>query len=173
MKKSTGLPVLVALSALLLSGGYSTAQADGLYFGAGAYLNEAKIRELEETDEGLALLLGYKTIDSNVFMLSFELGFHDLGEFSSDGEEVELDAISLSVVPALPLGPFIELYGKLGVAEMGVEVNGRSFDGTETMYGVGIALDFFDTVDLYLEYLEFDTEVDSSTVGIGIKIDLF
>ena len=56
---------------------------------------------------------------------------------------------------------------------MEVEVNGRDFDGSETMYGAGIALDLFDTVDIYLGYLEFDTEVDSSMWGVGIRLDLF
>jgi hypothetical protein len=36
-----------------------------------------------------------------------------------------------------------------------------------------VALIFFDTVDIYVEYLEFDNEVNSSLLGTGINLDLF
>jgi hypothetical protein len=73
----------------------------------------------------------------------------------------------------IPLGPFLELYGKIGAADVSVTVNNDDFDGSEAFYGVGMAFDFFDTVDIYLEYLQFDTEVNSEMIGAGIKLDLF
>ena len=30
--------------------------------------------------------------------------------------------------------------------------------------------EFLDTIDLYIEYLEFDTSIDSNTAGVGIKL---
>ncbi len=52
-------------------------------------------------------------------------------------------------------------------------MNDDDFDASEAFYGAGVALDFFDTIDIYIEYLEFDTKVDSSLIGAGIKLDLF
>jgi hypothetical protein len=173
MKLSASRKTITAFFILLFLGIQTPASADGFYFGGGAYVSEAKVLTLDETDETLAFIIGYNLIDSNFFLFSFELGAYDLGEYSSDDVEVDADAISLAAVGSLPLGPFIELYGKIGAAEVSVEVNDEDFDGTEAFYGVGISFDILDTIDIYLEYLEFDTEVDLNSVGVGIKFDLF
>ena len=57
---------------------------------------------------------------------------------------------------------------KVSVAE-----NDDDFDGSEAFCGAGVSFDFFDTIDIYIEYLEFDTEVDSSLIGAGIMLNLF
>lgn len=163
---------LALACALPLLGFQSNAAADGFYFGAGVYLGEAKVRTLDDSDSTIGGFIGYHLVDSNIFLLSAELGAYDLGEYSDDGVEVDADAITLSVNAGIPLGPFIELYGKVGIAEVSVEVNDEDFDGSESFYGAGIGFDFLDTVDIYLEYLEYDTEVDSSQIGVGIKLDL-
>ena len=145
---------------------------DGLYFGGGAYLSKAKTQTLDETDETLGFQLGYNLIDSNFLMFSIELGAYDLGEYSESGVDVDADAISIAAVGILPLGPFIELYGKVGTAEVDIEINDNKFDDTEAFRGAGVSFDIFDTVDVYLEYLEFDTEVNSRLIGVGIRLDL-
>ncbi|MCP4878696.1 MAG: porin family protein [Gammaproteobacteria bacterium] len=163
----------VALAfAVLLFGFQSNASADGFYFGGGAYQSEAKVETLDDSDSTIGGFIGYHLIDSNIFLLSAELGTYDLGEYSEDGVEVDSSAITLTANAGIPLGPFIELYGKIGVADVSVEVNDDNFDGSETFYGAGISFDILDTIDIYLEYLEFDTEVDSSLIGVGIKLDL-
>ena len=173
MKKlSEMLPRTLALI-LMLAGFHSSAIADGFYFGAGAYQTEASVSSFDDDDETLGFLVGYHLIDSNIFLLSAELGAYDLGDYSGDGNDIDADAISLAVNAGLPLGPFIELYGKLGVADVSVSVNDKDFDGSENFLGAGIAFDILDTIDIYLEYLEFDTEVDSEMIGVGIKLDLF
>ena len=173
MKHPKNFNFVALIFAVSLVGFQSIAAAEGFYFGAAVYQSEATIDSLDDTDETLSFLVGYHLIDSNVFLLSAELGAYDLGEYSSDGVDVDADAITLSANAGIPLGPFIELYGKLGVAEVTVDVNGDDFDGSETFYGVGIAFDILDTIDIYVEYLEFDNEVDSSLIGVGIKLDLF
>ena len=162
----------IALLFCALIGYQSTAAADGFYFGGGSYLSQAKVTNLDDDDNTLGFFAGYTFIDSSIFMLSAELGSYDLGEYSENGVDVDADAISLSAVAGIPLGPFIELYGKAGIAEVDVSVNDDNFDGSENFYGAGISLDFFDTIDIFVEYLEFDTEVDSEMLGIGIKLDL-
>lgn len=173
MKNPRKFKIIALTFAVFLGGFQSTAAADGFYFGAGAYQSEAKVEALDDTDETLGFLVGYHLIDSNVFLLSAELGAYDLGDYSSDGVDVDADAITLSANAGIPLGPFIELYGKIGVAEVSLDVNGDDFDGSETFYGAGIAFDILDTIDIYVEYLEYDTAVNSSLVGVGIKLDLF
>ena len=173
MKNLGNFKITALTFAVFLGGFQSSAAADGFYFGAGAYQSEARVEALDDTDETLGFLVGYHLIDSNVFLLSAELGAYGLGEYSSDGVDVDADAISLAANAGIPLGPFIELYGKIGVAEVSLDVNGDDFDGSETFYGAGIAFDILDTIDIYVEYLEYDTAVNSSLVGVGIKLDLF
>ncbi len=173
MGRITYPKVIAAIFTLSLLGMQTNANADGLYFGAGAYLTEANYETLDETDQSLSFLVGYNLIDSNFFLFSVELGAHDLGEYSDGGIEVDADAVSLSAVGGIPIGPFIEIYGKIGVAQVDVKVNNDDFDGSEAFFAAGIALDILDTIDFYLEYVEFDTEVDSRSIGVGIKLDLF
>ena len=173
MKHPKNFSFVALIFAASLIGFQSNAAAEGFYFGAAAYQSAATVDTLDDTDETLSFLVGYHLIASNVFLLSAELGAYDLGEYSRDGVDVDADAIALSVNAGIPLGPFIELYGKVGVADVSVDVNGEDFDGSETFYGAGIAFDILDTIDIYVEYLEFDTEVDSNLIGVGIKLDLF
>jgi hypothetical protein len=57
---------------------------------------------------------------------------------------------------------------KVSVAE-----NDDDFGGSEAFCGSGVCFDFFDTIDIYIEYLEFDTEVDFNLIGAGIMLNLF
>ena len=173
MKKLDKSLLALLLTGLAVAGLQSQASADGFYFGGGAYLTEANTTSFDDTDETLGLFVGYHLVDSNIFLLSAELGSYDLGNYSGEGNKIDADALSLSVNAGIPLGPFLELYGKIGAADVSVTVNNDDFDGSEAFYGVGMAFDFFDTVDIYLEYLQFDTEVNSEMIGAGIKLDLF
>ena len=157
------------------------AAADGLYLGAGGYLTDIEMESVSDDDITPAAFVGYQFLDSNFLMLSLELGYYDLGaaSVSIDDERVSVDASALTAagVAYLPLGPFIEVYGKLGVGA--VEVESRfgdlkeSDDSTEVFGGVGVAWDIFDTIDIYAEYLQFDNAVDSKMFGVGIRLDLF
>jgi hypothetical protein len=162
--------ISLAIAALAFS---TTVAADGFYFGGGVYETDVDTREFDDDDNTEAFFLGYNIIDSNVFLLSAELGYYDLGEYDGDKVDIDADAVSLAAVAGIPVGPFIEIYAKAGIAEVNLEVNGEDFDDSETFVGVGIGFDFFDTIDIYAEYLEFDTEVDTEMVGVGIKFDFF
>jgi len=147
------------------------ARADGLYIGGAAHAATGSYQNSDDTDTTTSLTLGYIFIDSNFLILSAELSRYDLGSFSDGGNVYEADATALGAMAALPLGPFIELYGKLGVASVDGEINGNKFDGDESYQGVGLAFDFFDTVDLFVEYLKFDNEIDSELLGVGLRLD--
>ncbi len=147
------------------------AQADGLYIGGAAHAATGTYLGADDTDTTASMTLGYTFIDSNFLILSAELSRYGLGSFSAGGNQFESDATALGAMAALPLGPFVELYGKLGVASIDGKINGNKFDGDKNYHGIGLGLDFFDTVDLFVEYLKFDNEIDSELLGLGLRLD--
>ena len=154
-----------------------TASAEGFYFGVGGYSASMDTGEVDDDDVVPAGFLGYQFIDSNIFMLSAELGYYDLGAYTGSGYDVDSDALTLGAVGYLPIGPFFEIYAKAGIASVNVDVevlNEKSaFGGEEAFGGVGFSFDILDIVDIYAEYLVFDTEVDSEMIGVGVRFDFF
>jgi opacity protein-like surface antigen len=153
------------------------ATADGLYIGAGAYKTDMDIQGFDDDDNTPAAFVGYQFLDTNLLMLSAELGYYDLGDYSGANFSVDAKAYTAAGVVYLPVGPFFEIYGKLGIASVEVDtrVNGikKSYDGEEAFGGIGFAFDLLDTVDIYAEYLQFDNEVESEMIGVGVRFDFF
>jgi opacity protein-like surface antigen len=157
------------------------AQADALYVGAGAYFTDVEIAAGGEDDITPAGFVGYQFLDSNLLMLSAEVGYYDLGAWSGSLDDVnysvDASALTFAGVAYVPLGPFFEVYAKAGLAAVEVKTRfadiPRTDDDTETFIGAGVALDFFDTVDIYAEYLQFDNQIDSQMIGVGIRFDFF
>jgi len=160
-------------AALALSA--TQASADGFYIGAGIYSPEGEIETISDSDTTPAFFLGYQFIDTSVFMFSAEVGYYDLGSFNSQVSSVDADALTLAAVGYLPLGPFFEVYAKAGVAQTNVDYTvGTIKDdlgGTDGFAGIGASVDIMDTVDIYVEYLMFDTEIESDSIGAGIRFD--
>lgn len=171
----------LATTALVVAGAgmQSAAYADGLYIGAGVYKADYEGDVIDDDDTVPAVFIGYNFIDTNVFMLSAELGYYQLadGDGSIGGSKyaVEADAFTLAGVASIPLGPFIEVYAKAGIASVDIDVkvdNTKvSDDGEEGFGGVGMSFDILDTIDIYAEYLMFDTDFDSEMIGVGIRLD--
>jgi hypothetical protein len=153
----------------------STASADGFYIGAGAYKSSIDSNLFKDDDIVPAGFLGYQIMDVGILMLSAELGYYDLGDYKKNGNTVKGSAVTLAGVAYLPIGPFFELYAKAGLASINSKTNSNGtkgdFDGTDMFSGAGFALDIFDTVDIYVEYLRFDTDVDSELIGAGVRLD--
>ncbi len=151
------------------------ASADGFYIGAGIYSPEATYSSGSDSDTTPALFLGYQFIDTSVFMFSAEVGYYDLGSYNSNNIEIDVDALTLAAVGYLPIGPIFEVYAKVGVSQSNVDYTvGTIKDdlgGTDGFAGIGASLDIMDTVDIYVEYLIFDTEVESESVGVGVRFD--
>lgn len=174
------LALLCLLQSALLLGAGAT-RADSLYIGAGGYLVDVQAAEFDDDDIVPAGFIGYQFLDSNLLMLSAEAGYYDLGGISGEVEGIPYaadgQAFTLAGVAYLPVGPFIEVYGKLGMGMMQIDSrfgdDRRDDDETSAFGGFGAALDIFDTVDIYAEYLRFDNAIDSQMVGIGIRLDFF
>ncbi|KGJ91681.1 porin family protein [Colwellia psychrerythraea] len=168
----------IALKSILaasLAVSASQASADGFYIGAGIYSPEADYSSVSDSDTTPAFFVGYQFIDTSIFMFSAELGYYDLGSISNNSAKIDSNALSLSAVAYLPIGPIFEVYAKAGVAQTTVDY---SFEGTKTDFGgtdgfggIGASLDILDTVDIYVEYLIFDTEVKTESVGVGVRFD--
>ncbi|WP_439100214.1 outer membrane protein [Congregibacter sp.] len=179
--KVTAIKPAIALLLSLLGLGTAASRADSLYVGAGAYFTDVELTVGGEDDITPAGFIGYQFLDSNVLMLSAEAGYYDLGAWSGTLDDVSysVDASALTVagVAYVPLGPFFEVYAKAGLAAVELKSRfadiPRTDDDTETFIGAGVALDFFDTIDVYAEYLQFDNQIDSQMVGVGIRFDFF
>lgn len=162
-----GLSVSLAFSA--------SVSADDFYIGAGIYQSDMGVSSFDDDDTVPAAFIGYQFLDTNVLMLSAELGYYDLGDYSGSNYKVDTGALTLAGVVYLPIGPFFEVYAKAGMASVSVDTNiaglKKDYDGTESFGGVGFAFDILDTIDIYAEYLQFDTEVDSEMMGVGVRFD--
>jgi len=163
-----GLAASLALSV-------STVNAGGFYIGGGVYKSNIDAELFSDEDIVPAGFIGYQILDLGVVMLSAELGYYDLGDYKKNGNTVDASAVSLAGVVYLPIGPFLELYAKAGIASVNGETTTNNvkddFDGTEAFGGAGFAIDIFDTIDIYAEYLTFDTEVNSELLGVGVRLD--
>ena len=174
MNKTVQLALAMTFMATLTLGLHSNAQADGLYIGGGVYSAQIDSAAIDESDTVPAFFIGYYLIDRNLIMLSVEAGYYDLGEASSGGLHAEASALTLAGVATLPITSLFELYAKLGVAQVDITTSGTDFnsddDSTESFGGVGFGIDFFDTIDIYAEYLAFDTELNSEIFGVGVRL---
>ena len=80
----------------MLFGFQSSAVAQGFYFGGGIFRSDPTYEALAETGATPAAFLGSNCIESNIFMLSAELGYYDPGDHGKDGVDVEADAYTLA-----------------------------------------------------------------------------
>lgn len=164
----------LVITAVMLLGVQSKAQADDWYIGAGAYSASTEVGALDESDTVPAFFVGYNFYDGTFLMLSVEGGYYDLGEVSSGGNSAEASALTLAGVVSIPFTPFFEFYGKAGMARVDAKASGAvnfDDDSTEGFAGVGFGLDILDTIDIYAEYLSFDNALNSELVGVGIRLD--
>jgi len=153
------------------------ANAGGFYIGAGVYQSYAEEGDFDEDDTVPAFFAGYQFIDSNIFMLSAEVGYYDLGSYDGliDDQQYKVDAsaFTLAAVGYIPIGPIFEIYAKAGVAATKIDIERGSEstddDGGKAFGGLGFSFDILDTIDIYAEYLVFDTKVDSSMAGLGVR----
>jgi len=174
MKKS--LFVACALSVLTLP-----AFANGFYVAGDLGQAKWSIDSDSETDTAVAIAGGYKLNDT----FSFELGYRDLGglEESYDGETigVDLTAMQLSVLANYALNDAVSVYGRLGFADMKLEVSyddgeysdSASTSETKAVFGVGGRYAVSQKLGLHIEYNQYakfeDMTVSAMLVGFDYQ----
>ena len=153
-------------------------EVSGWYFGGGAGQFNAQIDDVDQVDNTIdawdeddtayKFFGGYRL---NRFV-AFELDYINLGEPSGGtvpgfNVDASVDGFAPYVVGTLPLGPYFELYGRLGYyfydANVGVTDaldNRVEFDeeSEDLVWGGGIGANLGEKVNLRLEYERFDLQ---------------
>jgi hypothetical protein len=168
-------PVLSSLAALLALGSLPAVAADnGIYIGAGAGLSSVQEDELDYDADanGFKLIAGWRFID----WLAVEANYIDFGSGDDvvEDEKIEAsaDALSLSAVGFLPVGP-VDLFARVGAVNWNADLSSPSFgsfrdDGTDLTYGLGLQFRL-GSLGLRAEYEMFDfdgADVDMLSVGV-------
>ena len=171
---------LAALSAALASAAYAQEQQEvsGFYAGGGIGQFSAGIDDVDDVDETVQ---GWDEDDTayKIFagwrmnrFLAFELDYINLGDPSGavvPGRNVDasVDGFAPYVVGTMPLGPYFEVYGRLGYyfydATRGVEeeLDTRvQFDeeSEDLVYGAGIGANIGEKFNVRFEYEKFDLQ---------------
>lgn len=148
-------------------------------------------REIDDDDTTVGVGLAYRFGRH----LEARAGYHDLGEHEAlpapcpPGEicplaldddlvlvapaTAEVDALSLSLVPRLPLGERFSLFAEVGAvhwdvdieSDAGVEPEGGS--GTDLLLGAGAGWELASGLSFEVELAAFDLEARSLTAGVG------
>lgn len=127
--------------------------------------------------------------------LAVQTEYHDFGQVSGFGFgdpcadirtlcltggpalEVDSTALSLSVLPQLPLSRRFSLYGKVGViswdsdvTEVGPDFRQRvgSFQADELLLGAGLRFELPGPADLYAEYEEIESTFETLSLGVTL-----
>jgi opacity protein-like surface antigen len=175
------LKIAAAIAGLTVAAAAPAAFADenaGFYLGGGVGQFNAQIDDVDEVDEAVdswddddtayKFFAGYRL---NKF-LAFELDYINLGEPSGAvvpgfNVDASVDGFAPYVVATLPLGPWFEVYGRLGYffydATVGYEneVDGRvelDEESEDLVYGAGIGANIGERLNVRFEYERFDLQ---------------
>jgi len=128
----------------------------------------------EADDNGLKLLAGYEFNDYFAVEVGYLGGAKIVDEGLFDTEEVDLRAISGSLVGRLPLTSTVSMFGKLGVARYeadfrwsidGDVIDADRFRDNEMTYGVGLVLQPSSRFEIRGEYEAIEDAFDVMSVS--------
>lgn len=146
------------MPALLLAGAMSLplpaiAAQPGMYFGAG--LGSGHDVVLDQDSSAGKLFFGFNV---NPY-IGMEVAYVNLGSNYTDfyGESFTQDGATFELVGNLPLSPYIDLFGKVGLFNWTVSSNYyyASTSGTDNTYGFGISAQVAPRLWLRGEYQTF------------------
>ncbi len=141
-----------------------------IYIGGGIYTSEIDETldsiNIDDSDTVPAIFVGWKPMK----FLAIELGYYDLGEYSTNLFTGDATAYTLGVVANVPLW-VLDVYAKggLAVVDYDLPLNTESESESDPYYGVGAAINLGSSIDLYAEYLVFDSGINVDMIGVGIK----
>jgi opacity protein-like surface antigen len=175
------LKIAAAIAGLTVAAAAPAAFADenaGFYLGGGVGQFNAQIDDVDDVDgtvdewdnddTAYKFFAGYRM---NKF-LAFELDYINLGEPSGAAVpgfnvDASVDGFAPYVVGTIPLGPWFEVYGRLGYyfydATVGYEneIDGRvEFDeeSEDLVYGAGVGANIGEKLNIRFEYERFDLQ---------------
>jgi opacity protein-like surface antigen len=178
LKPATALVALASMAMASVAFAQEQEEVAGFYLGAGAgQFNagiddvddvDATVDEWDEEDTAYKIFAGYRL---NRF-LGFELDYINLGEPSGAvvpgfNFDSAVDGFAPYVVGTIPLGPYFEVYGRLGYyfydATTGIEneIDGRvevDEESEDLVWGAGVGANLGEKLNLRLEYERFDLE---------------
>jgi opacity protein-like surface antigen len=178
LKAATALVALASMAMASVAFAQEQEEVSGFYLGAGAgQFNagiddvddvDATVDEWDEEDTAYKLFAGYRV---NRF-LGFELDYINLGEPSGAvvpgvNFDAAVDGFAPYVVGTIPLGPYFEVYGRLGYyfydATTGIEneLDNRvelDEESEDLVWGAGVGANLGEKLNLRLEYERFDLE---------------
>lgn len=178
MKKN--LIKLLSIASLALCANFASAD---FYVGGGLYATTFDISDGdfdEDDDTTIGVFVGWKP--PIIPMVSFELGYYDLGGYESKTFDSSYDASAITAAGVLTLPiPIVTVYGKLGVAKTDFDgkILGQKFSegSTDPYYAIGAAFTLLPIVDFFLEFQRFDLgeekisgeDVTIDMIGLGVK----
>ncbi|MBU3823399.1 MAG: OmpA family protein [Candidatus Oceanisphaera merdipullorum] len=161
--KKTVAPTLIAL-AIAAAGMSATAQADW-YLGAGA--GYADSSDIERNNTGLqgdgyaiSAFTGYNFSD----YFGAELGVNRFGQ------DVDTNALNLSVIGRMPLSERVSLFGELGALAYDVKPGAGDHD-VAPIYGAGMTYRASDLVDVQARYRRVEDMGDVSKNGFETDVN--
>jgi len=158
MNKNWMVSMLGAAALAVSAGAYAQQPATtGFYIGA-----EVGNTDLDGADDdiGFKLLGGYQ-FHRNI---AAELGYGML--YDKGGAEVT--AIELVAVGMFPIANQLSIIGKLGFANVDVEVAGASDDKTELTWGLGVQYDFSRNLGVRALFQRYETDNSADFIAVGV-----
>jgi len=158
MNKNWIVSMLGAAALAVSAGAYAQQPATtGFYIGA-----EVGNTDLDGADDdiGFKLLGGYQ-FHRNI---AAELGYGML--YDKGGAEVT--AIELVAVGMFPIANQLSIIGKLGFANVDVEVAGASDDKTELTWGLGVQYDLSRNLGLRALWQRYETDNSVDFLALGV-----
>jgi hypothetical protein len=178
LKLTAAIAAVLAAGMVPVAGAQTQTETSGFYVGGGVGQFNAGIDDVDEVDDAVdgwddddtayKFFAGYRL---NRFV-SFELDYINLGEPSGSvvpgfNVDASVDGFAPYVIGTIPLGPYFELYGRLGYffydATVGREneIDNRvEFDeeSEDLVYGAGIGANIGEKLNVRFEYEKFDLQ---------------
>jgi hypothetical protein len=178
LKLTAAIAAVLAAGLVPVAGAQTQTETSGFYVGGGVGQFNAGIDDVDEVDDAVdswddddtayKFFAGYRL---NRFV-SFELDYINLGEPSGAAVpgfnvDASVDGFAPYVIGTIPLGPYFELYGRLGYyfydATVGREneIDNRvEFDeeSEDLVYGAGIGANIGEKLNVRFEYEKFDLQ---------------
>lgn len=114
------------------------------------------------------------TVDDTGFKIFGGYQFHKhIGAEIAYGMLIDKDSVEVTTMEAVavgifPLTPAFSIYGKLGFANIDVEVPGASDDSTELTYGIGVQWDFTKNLGARAGWQRYDADSEIDYISIGV-----